>query len=417
MYVIKYIIVCVPFVAGTPFVALTGTADNQTQKTIVRLLALTNPVTICISPERQNVRISVSKYKRESVFSWLYWLLELVKEKGSGTPKTIIFCNTIPEVSSLINFILWKLGDKAYCPNVSRKADDCLVGVYHSMTWASSKERLVAALKGTDEEEGKKRIIIATTALSMGVNFPDITYVVNWGPARSLIDYHQEAGRAGRNGKQAHSITIYHGNQAGQCEDDVKSFIRSQGCLRVASIKPFFQGVKPLTPLHNCCSNCSANCKCEGDSCSAPELTFEADLKTAEEEEQTSMTRAVIVTEKGYVRDALLEIHTRFKKQSSLEAHGFSLDLVDKLTENCHKLFTVNDILMNFPVFSVRHALKILEVIQDIFGDIDQLAGVTELLASLPPCQLDYEIVLPSEDAGSESDSEDFEIVDDKGSW
>lgn len=47
----------------------------------------------------------------------------------------------------------------------------------------------------------------------MGVNFLDIWYIVNWGPARSLLDQHQEAGRAGRDGLPSHVLIIYHGQQ------------------------------------------------------------------------------------------------------------------------------------------------------------------------------------------------------------
>ena len=64
-----------------------------------------------------------------------------------------------------------------------------------------------------------------STALSMGVNFLDVKYVVNWGPARALLDYHHQAGRAGRDRSPAHSIIIYRGNQTAHCEVDVKNFV------------------------------------------------------------------------------------------------------------------------------------------------------------------------------------------------
>ena len=50
------------------------------------------------------------------------------------------------------------------------------------------------------KSNGKVRVVMTSTALSMGVNFPDIRYVINWGPARNMLDQHQEAGRAGRDG-------------------------------------------------------------------------------------------------------------------------------------------------------------------------------------------------------------------------
>ena len=74
----------------------------------------------------------------------------------------------------------------------------------------TAKEQLLTSFKGKTASEGKKRIIIETTALRMGMNFPDIEYVINWGPARNLLDYHQEPGKAGRDYRQAHSTVLYH---------------------------------------------------------------------------------------------------------------------------------------------------------------------------------------------------------------
>ena len=104
----------------------------------------------------------------------------------------------------------------------------------------------------------------------MGVNFPDIHYVINWGPARTLIDQVQEAGRAGRNGDQAHVIIIYHGNQLAHCEDEVKTFVKTDGCYRVAMYQPFDPAIEPMKDHHNCCSNCKRECTC--NKCVNPDL-------------------------------------------------------------------------------------------------------------------------------------------------
>ena len=87
------------------------------------------------------------------------------------------------------------------------------------VTWSHAKEMIVSSLKNV--HQSTKRIIIALIALSMGANFPDIEYIINWDPLRTLLDYHQEAGRAGRDGRKAHSIVTYHGQMAAQCETDV----------------------------------------------------------------------------------------------------------------------------------------------------------------------------------------------------
>ena len=61
----------------------------------------------------------------------------------------------------------------------------------------------------------------------MGVNFPDIRYIITWGAARSLLDFHQEAGLAGRDGVQSHIVVLYHGQQIGPCEKEVKHFLKN----------------------------------------------------------------------------------------------------------------------------------------------------------------------------------------------
>ena len=88
---------------------------------------------------------------------------------------------------------------------------------------------------------GVKRVIIATTALCMGVNFPDVWFIINWGPARSILDQHQEAGRAGRDGKRAHVVVINFimGNKLDIAQVKVRRDPASNG-----GIPPFPPGIK-----------------------------------------------------------------------------------------------------------------------------------------------------------------------------
>ena len=137
------------------------------------------------------------------------------------------------EIAIVLNHLMSQLGKKVFFPNCSPVKDNCLIGIYHSNSWQSSKDRVMEQFKYC----GVKRVIIATTALCMGVNFPDVWVIINWGPARSILDQHQEAGRAGRDGKTAHVIVIYHGQQVGHCEQQIKDFVRAKGCFRVAAYK------------------------------------------------------------------------------------------------------------------------------------------------------------------------------------
>ena len=357
------------FLTGTPFAALTGTADAATCSVIVSKLSLKKPLTIQVSPNRENLRFAVINEKKDVIFSKLDWLVYHIREKGETADKTVIFCNTMNDIASVVNYLMMKLGKDAYSPKESRRQPDCLLGIFHSSCWPQSKERVVRSFKG----DGKVRVVVASTALSMGVNFPDIRYVVNWGPARSLLDKHQEAGRAGRDGKPSHVLIIYHGQQLSHCEMEIKEFVKTKDCLRVAAYKPLDASIQPQKPAHSCCSFCASSCDCNRCEATCPlfEQTTQGEQGATRE---LLLTRPVWNEDNVDLRDSLIEVKDSFVKCHSMfdstSCHGFSDQLVHDVVLNCHQLFTVNDVLGKCPVFSVAHALKILEIIQELFLDI-----------------------------------------------
>ena len=70
-------------------------------------------------------------------------------------------------------------------------------------------QKLGTQKKRTEEdfkESGVQRVVVATSALGMGINFQNVEYVIHYGPPHSVTEMIQQSGRAGRSGQQAFSI-------------------------------------------------------------------------------------------------------------------------------------------------------------------------------------------------------------------
>jgi hypothetical protein len=139
----------------------------------------------------------------------LDWLVHEAKLNADKLPKTFIFCNTLTDIASIVNVLLLKLGSHAYIHVGSNDRNDFILGIFHSASWRKYKEKLLNEFKC---------YLLRKESLWLAVRWVwewTSRYVVNWGPARTLFDQLQEAGR---DGKLYHVIIIYHGNQLSHCK-------------------------------------------------------------------------------------------------------------------------------------------------------------------------------------------------------
>lgn len=188
----------------------------------------------------------------------------MVAEKGKECPQTIIFCNTFNGISSFLSYLLLILKEKAFTTNNDGKKAS-LQSVYHAKTWDTQK----MAIEEDFKTDGLTRMVIATCALGMGINFPKVRYVVQYGPPMGIVDLMQQAGRGGRDGSQAYCVTS---RQLSRCSKDVKSVVKADKCQWEVLYSHFSDSISSLSPGHLCCSICRLQCQCseaDSDTCDA----------------------------------------------------------------------------------------------------------------------------------------------------
>ena len=118
----------------------------------------------------------------------------------------LIFAQTTTYVDTLYNIL-----GEIYPGDVTR---------YHSRIKPERRKKQLLF----DFLQGKRKIMIATSAFSMGIDVSDIELVVHFNAPVSMTDYIQQIGRAGRDGRKAHCVLFY--DQNGDDDAISASFIK-----------------------------------------------------------------------------------------------------------------------------------------------------------------------------------------------
>ena len=165
-----------------PIIALTASATKIVQEDIVAQLQLKNPHAFSGSLERKNIH-----YKAVPAQNKLSRILEFCANNKEHTG--IVYCQTRRSVKQLVKQL---------------RAQNLSAGFYHGGLSPDDRKYMLE-----NWMSGRLKIMVATNAFGMGIDKPDVRYVLHYEIPNNLEAYYQEAGRAGRDGKEAQAIAYW----------------------------------------------------------------------------------------------------------------------------------------------------------------------------------------------------------------
>jgi ATP-dependent DNA helicase RecQ len=164
-----------------PFLALTASATPHVIEDIMTRLEFREKNVLRTSFNRNNISYLVRRVEDKGT----YLVKTIVKAKGSG----IVYVRSRKRCAEVAELLV----------NNGVSAD-----FYHAGLSNELRDSRQAAWT-----KGKTRVIVATNAFGMGIDKPDVRFVVHWDTPDSLENYFQESGRAGRDGRPSSAVLLY----------------------------------------------------------------------------------------------------------------------------------------------------------------------------------------------------------------
>jgi RecQ family ATP-dependent DNA helicase len=197
-----------------PALVLTATATAQVQEDIVQQLRIKSCIQFKSGFNRTNLSYEVRKKTKSCIQDMKKFILEKCVDRKTGRIQTgIIYCFSkfdCEKVSADLSaaFADHDCGRCYSCKNGMRNRcrtfKKVAVSFYHAGLEPEVRERVQSAWSNDEVQ-----ILCATVAFGMGINKPDVRFVIHYSLPKSLEGYHQEAGRAGRDLKDSHCVLFY----------------------------------------------------------------------------------------------------------------------------------------------------------------------------------------------------------------
>ncbi|XP_052785991.1 ATP-dependent DNA helicase RecQ-like [Mya arenaria] len=229
--------------------AVSATCTRKAYKKVVKLLNFKeDALFIRMSPNKSNIKLSVRKAKSLEIA--IFPVVEMIQCKQ--VHRLLIYCSTIKELSECYRYLV----------NECLEDSGVMIQMYHSETTKDIKHSVQGLLRNQDS----KAIIIATSALGLGLDVANCNSVIIYGLPKSVIDLLQEMGRVGRDGRKSVAIIVYKSTHLRNANEEVRNVCTTNMCRRQELLSTLLnehelEEISQSThDHHSCYDDCQRNC-------------------------------------------------------------------------------------------------------------------------------------------------------------